>query len=67
MGAGRIFAGSGMRYKLHEARSLLVQPQDFGKIDLPDRLFWLYYLLRPVLWISRVFDGKQSKADHPRP
>ncbi len=32
---------------------------DFDWIDLPDWLFWLYFIIRPVNWIRRkIFGGK---------
>ena len=54
MRLGRLFIGSGMRYALREASRNLMQPHDFGTVDLPDRLFWLYVPLRPVLWMLRA-------------
>lgn len=33
---------------------------DYELIDLPDRWFWLYFLIRPVYWVWRkVFGGKK--------
>ena len=54
MGAGKVFMGRGFRYRLREMRGFLMQPHDFGEVDLPDRLFWLYVPLRPVLWLRRA-------------
>ena len=51
---GRVFIGPGVRYSLCEARGLLIQHDDFSRLDLPDRLFWAYALARPVLWALRV-------------
>lgn len=36
----------------HEFARLCVAPYDLGRIDLPDRLFWLYFPLRPVLYLA---------------
>ena len=54
MGVGKVFMGRGLRYGLRELRGFLIQPHDFGEIDLPDRLFWLYIPLRPVFWLRRA-------------
>lgn len=33
---------------------------DYELIDLPDSLFWLYFIIRPVYWLWRkLFGGKQ--------
>ncbi len=53
--AGRFLVGRGIRFNLYEMRRLLVRPADFDRIaSLPDRLFWLYVPLRPVLWLLRL-------------
>ena len=57
MGVGKVFMGRGLRYRLRELRGFLMQPHDFGEVDLPDRLFWLYVPLRPVLWLRRALRG----------
>lgn len=36
---------------------LAICPKDFGVIRLPDRLFWVYVPLRPVLWAWRLLRG----------
>ena len=54
MRAGRVFIGSGVRYSLLEARGLLIRHHDFSRAELPDRLFWLYAPLRPLLWALGV-------------
>jgi hypothetical protein len=54
MRAGRIVIGSRARYALHDCLSLLIQPHDFARVELPDRVFWLYALARPVLWLRRA-------------
>ena len=56
--AGRFVIGSGTRYWLYEMRGLLIRLQDFGQVDLPDYLFWLYVPLRPVLLMLRVLRGQ---------
>ena len=33
---------------------------DYGLIDLPDWLFWLYFIIRPINWVWRkLFGGKR--------
>ena len=54
MGVGRVFMGRGVRYRLRQLRGFLMEPKDFREVDLPDRLFWLYVPLRPVLWLRRA-------------
>ena len=56
--AGRFLIGSGLRYALYEIRKWLIRPQDFRRLNLPDRLFWLYVPLRPALWIARLLHGQ---------
>ena len=51
---GRVFMGNGIRFSFHEVRGFLIQPRDFGTVNLPDRFFWLYFPLRPVLWLWRA-------------
>lgn len=40
------------RLVAHELARLCAAPYDLGRIDLPDRLFFLYYPLRPVLYLA---------------
>lgn len=56
--AGRLFLGTGVRYGMHEARGLLIGRHDFRRLDLSDRLFWLYPLVRPALLAERIFRGR---------
>ena len=41
------------RYRLWEMTAILVWPPDWEVIRLPDALFWLYPLFRPVGWLLR--------------
>jgi hypothetical protein len=34
-------------------KKIALNPDDANLVSLPDSLFWLYYVLRPVLWIWR--------------
>lgn len=47
----RLFRKSGVRYGLFELARFMIAPHDFGRLNLPDRLFFLYPLLRPVIWL----------------
>ena len=38
---------------LYEVASVFVGPRDWGRLDLPDWLFYLYFPLRPLLWLTR--------------
>ena len=59
MRAGRMVIGSRARYALHECLGLLIQPHDFARVDLPDRVFWLYALARPLFWLRRALRRPQ--------
>lgn len=45
----------GWRNAAHELARLCTAPYDFGRLNLPDRLFFLYVPLRPVLWLAGWF------------
>jgi len=32
-------------------KELLITPEDFKLMPLPDKMFWMYYPLRPILWL----------------
>ena len=55
---GRVILGTGPRYLRHEARTLLFGHHDFAALDLPDRLFGLYALVRPVRMAERLLRGR---------
>lgn len=44
---------SGRRYRLWELSAMLIWPPDWDAIPLPNALFWLYPVLRPVGWLLR--------------
>ena len=62
MRPGRVFSGTGVRYSLDEMRGMLIGRHDFCRIELPDRLFWMYILLLPVLWCLRVLRRARMDA-----
>lgn len=51
----------------HEAARLLASPYDLGRVDLPDRLFWLYMPLRPILWLAGRRDRRKAAAKSAPP
>ena len=47
----------------HEVARLCVAPYDLGRVNLPDRLFFLYVPLRPALWLaSRLQRGRRGSG-----
>jgi len=46
--------------------NLRISPTDFSFFPLPDRLFFIYYWLRPVFRIIRVFNKNNSITPSPR-
>ena len=51
----------------YEIASVAIGPRDWGRLDLPDRLFYLYFPLRPFLWLSRRNDGRKRPPAPPAP
>ena len=45
---------------LYEVASVFVGPRDWQRLDLPDRLFYLYFPLRPLLWLTRREGGRKA-------
>ena len=41
------------RHVLHELASVGIGFRDWSRLDLPDRLFFLYVPLQPLLWLTR--------------
>ena len=55
-----------------EIVDVMVCPRDWGRPDLPDRLFYLYFLLRPLLWLTRKASGSgrtwsRRRGEKPAP
>ena len=46
---------------LYEIASGFVGPRDWGRLDLPDWLFYLYFPLRPLLWLTRRQGGLRGR------
>lgn len=50
------------RHVLHELASVGVGFRDWDRLDLPDRLFFLYFPLRPLLWMTRTTSSTTPDA-----
>ena len=46
-----------LRYVRHEMAAILIEPRDWARLDLPDKLFFLYFPLRPLLWLTQQLEG----------
>ena len=53
-----LIAKPDFRTVAYELASVAVAPRDWKRLDLPDRLFYLYFPLRPLLWLTR---GKRAR------
>ena len=53
-----LIAKPDFRTVAYELASVAVAPRDWKRLDLPDWLFYLYFPLRPLLWLTR---GKRSR------
>jgi hypothetical protein len=49
----RLSLKSDWRYRADQARREWFTPADWNTVRLPDTLFWLYPLVRPVGWLVR--------------
>ena len=48
-----LIAKPDFRTVAYELASVAVAPRDWKRLDLPDWLFYLYFPLRPLLWLTR--------------
>ena len=51
---------------LYEIAGVFVGPRDWGRLDLPDWLFYLYFPLRPLLWLTRRPGGPWGRQTRRR-
>ena len=51
-------------FAAHELARLVVVPEDWQRVNLPDRLFYLYFVLRP--WLYAVDALQAAKPKPPR-
>ena len=52
-----------LRFAAHEFARLMVVPDDWKRVNLPDRLFFLYFFLRPWFWAT---DALRAAAQSSR-
>lgn len=52
---------SSLRYRTEDLRRSIILPEDWEWIDLPDALFSLYAVVRPVSWLLRHLPGRFRK------
>ena len=57
---------SSWRGVTHELARLCMAPYNFGLVNLPDRLFFLYVPLRPVLWLASRRQRTRKQYLRPR-
>ena len=53
------------RSAAHELARLCAAPYDLGRVNLPDRLFFLYLPLRPALWLAGLFARNSRRTGRP--
>jgi hypothetical protein len=50
-----------LKYKAHILMHIWLEPADWVDFPLPDSLFFLYYVLRPFLWLRRYYRSKKKR------
>ena len=50
-----------LRFALHELSRLMVETDDWRRVNLPDSLFYLYFLLRPLLWAKDALSSTPGR------
>ena len=67
MQALRLAVKTDPRFTLHELARLALAPHDFGRVDLPDALFFLYPVLRPFVYLGKRLRPRwQRRTGHSR-
>ena len=51
-----------LRFAMHELARLMLETDDWRRVNLPDRLFYLYFLLRPLLWAKDALRPRRKSA-----
>lgn len=51
-----------LRFAMHELARLMLETDDWRRVALPDRLFYLYFLLRPLLWAKDALRPRRKSA-----
>jgi hypothetical protein len=54
---GKIMLVKGWRKKIKILQIISTSPKDWDMLKLPDKLFFLYFVLRPFLVLKRVING----------
>ncbi len=55
-----------LRFAAHELARLMVVPEDWRRVNLPDRLFFLYFFLRPWFHAVDALAGRRVGPEPPR-
>ena len=55
-----LIAKPDFRTVAYEIASVAVGPHDWRRLNLPDWLFYLYFPLRPLLWLTRKKSGRKQ-------
>ena len=56
-----------LRFAAHELARLMVVPEDWRRLNLPDRLFFLYFFLRPWFHAVDALAGRWRRRVAPEP
>ena len=56
-----------LRFAAHELARLMVVPEDWRRVNLPDRLFFLYFFLRPWFHAVDALAGRWGRRVAPEP
>ena len=56
-----------LRFAAHELARLMVVPEDWRRVNLPDRLFFLYFFLRPWFHAVDALAGRWGRRAAPEP
>ena len=49
-------------YLCRELSRLAIAPQDWQRVNLPDSLFYIYFALRPLLWLQGALESMRQAA-----
>jgi hypothetical protein len=52
-------------YRSKTLQGIFLCISDFTEIELPDRLLWLYFLLRPIIWVARRWSERAKSVPPP--
>ena len=63
----RVALKPNLRFAAHELARLMVVPEDWRRVNLPDRLFFLYFFLRPWFHAVDALAGRWRRWVKPEP